>query len=244
MCLTLKLCFNIKVKSRSSELFVLKKNDFLRLSVNFKEFIENFLHKSFMIYLKYNKERKKMIEDYEELMNKVNPKNSNKYGGGDDINNTHISNEDNLNEECQLIDKLNTETLDMSPELASMKDTKTDELKKKFNNALIEAKFLNGNLNTRKSIMNENNVTENNNNANITFNYKKPNEKGLDNQFNSKFQKKVESILDYLEKNGISFENADENPRELLEQLKFETNTIKKEQILCKIEEILKKIYT
>ena len=53
MCLNEKLTFNIKIKSRNCELFVLKKNDFLRLSVNFKEFIENFLHKSLMIYLKF-----------------------------------------------------------------------------------------------------------------------------------------------------------------------------------------------
>ena len=57
MCLNEKLSFNIKIKSRNCELFVLKKNDFLRLSVNFKEFIESFLHKSLMKYLKFNEEK-------------------------------------------------------------------------------------------------------------------------------------------------------------------------------------------
>ena len=71
MCLKEKLRFNIKVKSRNCELFVLKKSDFLRLSVNFKEFIEKFLHKSLMIYLKYNEERKKIISEYDDMMRKI-----------------------------------------------------------------------------------------------------------------------------------------------------------------------------
>ena len=72
MCLNEKLSFNIKIKSRNCELFVLKKNDFLRLSVNFKEFIESFLHKSLMKYLKFNEEKNKMIKEFETLMNKAN----------------------------------------------------------------------------------------------------------------------------------------------------------------------------
>lgn len=69
MCLNEKLSFNIKIKSRNCELFVLKKNDFLRLSVNFKEFIETFLHKSLMRYLKFNEEKNKMIREFDALMN-------------------------------------------------------------------------------------------------------------------------------------------------------------------------------
>ena len=69
MCLNEKLSFNIKIKSRNCELFVLKKNDFLRLSVNFKEFIESFLHKSLMKYLKFNEEKNQMIKEFDSLMN-------------------------------------------------------------------------------------------------------------------------------------------------------------------------------
>ena len=68
MCLNEKLSFNIKIKSRNCELFVLKKNDFLRLSVNFKEFIESFLHKSLMKYLKFNEEKNKMMKEFDSLM--------------------------------------------------------------------------------------------------------------------------------------------------------------------------------
>jgi CRP-like cAMP-binding protein len=69
MCLNEKLSFNIKIKSRNCELFVLKKNDFLRLSVNFKEFIESFLHKSLMKYLKCNEEKNQMIKEFDSLIN-------------------------------------------------------------------------------------------------------------------------------------------------------------------------------
>jgi hypothetical protein len=68
MCLNEKLTFNLKIKSRNCELFVLKKNEFLRLSVN-KEFIKNFLHKSLMIYLRFNEEKKKLIKEFEILQN-------------------------------------------------------------------------------------------------------------------------------------------------------------------------------
>jgi hypothetical protein len=66
MCLNEKLTYNIKVKSRNCELFVLKKNDFLRLSVNFKEFIEKFLQKSLMKYLRFNEEKKKIFKSIDD----------------------------------------------------------------------------------------------------------------------------------------------------------------------------------
>lgn len=71
MCLNEKLSYNIKVKSRNCELFVLKKNDFLRLSVNFKEFIEKFLQKSLMKYLRFNEEKKKILKSIDDKNNSV-----------------------------------------------------------------------------------------------------------------------------------------------------------------------------
>jgi hypothetical protein len=66
MCLNEKLSHNIKVKSRSVELFVLKKNDFLKVSVSFKEIVEKFLQKSLLIYMKFNDEKKKAMSEYME----------------------------------------------------------------------------------------------------------------------------------------------------------------------------------
>jgi hypothetical protein len=60
MCLNKQLAYNIKVKSRVCELFVLKKDDFLRLSVNFKSFIEKFLKRCLYRFLK-------LIDDLNEI---------------------------------------------------------------------------------------------------------------------------------------------------------------------------------
>ena len=92
MCLNEKLRFSIKVKSRSCELFVLKKNDFLRLSVNFKEFIESFLQKSLMIYLKYKEERKKLIAEEEAMMDKIHKKSKPKAEKNDEKGKVSIEN--------------------------------------------------------------------------------------------------------------------------------------------------------
>ena len=154
MCLNEKLRFNIKVKSRNSELFILKKIDFLNLTVNFKEFIEKFLYKSLMIYLKYNEERKKIINEYDDMMKKIKEHN------------------------------FGTEKKDFS--------------------------LLN------------------------------------DHQKEEKDDKIIEDILEYLDKNGITFEGKpdDENPKVLLELLKKETDKKKKEEIVGKIEQILNELYS
>jgi hypothetical protein len=65
MCFNEKLSHLTIIKSRNAELFVFKKNDFLRLSFNFKEFVENFLQRSIIHYIKFNDEKKKAIESYE-----------------------------------------------------------------------------------------------------------------------------------------------------------------------------------
>jgi CRP-like cAMP-binding protein len=154
MCLNEKLRFNIKVKSRNSELFILKKIDFLNLTVNFKEFIKKFLYKSLMIYLKYNEERKKIIAEYDDMMRKI----------------------------------------------------------KEHNFGTVKKDF---------SILN-------------------------DSQKEEKDDKIIEDILEYLDKNGITFEGKpdDENPKVLLEILKKETNKKKKEEIVSKIEQILNELYS
>ena len=41
----------------------------MRLSVNFKEFIQSFLHKSLMKYLKFNENKNQMIKEFDSLIN-------------------------------------------------------------------------------------------------------------------------------------------------------------------------------
>ena len=99
MCLNEKLSFNIKIKSRNCELFVLKKNDFLRLSVNFKEFIESFLHKSLMKYLKFNEEKNQMIKEFDSLINGEDGDDDEEEGEEDEEEEEDEEGEDEENEE-------------------------------------------------------------------------------------------------------------------------------------------------
>ena len=98
-CLNEKLSFNIKIKSRNCELFVLKKNDFLRLSVNFKEFIESFLHKSLMKYLKFNEEKNQMIKEFDSLINGEDGDDDEEEGEEDSEEEEDEEGEDEENEE-------------------------------------------------------------------------------------------------------------------------------------------------
>lgn len=103
MCLNEKLSYNIKVKSRNCELFVLKKNDFLRLSVNFKEFIEKFLQKSLMKYLRFNEEKKKILKSIDDKNNSIgglkNANSQSKIGKIDDLEQINEEKEEEGSEE-------------------------------------------------------------------------------------------------------------------------------------------------
>ena len=63
------------------------------------------------------------------------------------------------------------------------------------------------------------------------------------NNMNKKFLKKIDKILEYLEENGIEFNNEENNPKNLLKKLKVETNIIEKNNIMDKIENFLKEFY-
>jgi len=66
MCLNEKLDYNIKVKSRNCELYVLKKNNFLSLSVNYKEFFDSFMRRSLVLYSRFNYNKKRIMKNLEE----------------------------------------------------------------------------------------------------------------------------------------------------------------------------------
>lgn len=53
MCLNKRLIYNIKIKSRICEMLVLKKDDFLKLSVNHREHVEAFLNASVFKHLQF-----------------------------------------------------------------------------------------------------------------------------------------------------------------------------------------------
>jgi hypothetical protein len=65
MCLDKKLCYNIKIKSRMCEMYIIKKGDFLKISINFKDIIEEFLKTSLCQYLRLMKDIENIINQYD-----------------------------------------------------------------------------------------------------------------------------------------------------------------------------------
>lgn len=291
MCLNEKLAFNIKIKSRNCELFVLKKNDFLRLSVNFKEFIENFLHKSLMIYLRFNEEKKKIMKEFENLYNgeKIELKkekknldeipekaeetdNSDSEGNlgeiseqSDEASKSDSSITEN-SEEDEKTDSKQNATINNNKRNSISKDEKEESLNKSDVNKRI-----------RNSLISENEVKQNksleevkrrmtNSSLKITQALNNPQEENSDNNeddeegeslnseadedgdkvknsINKKFIKKIDKILDYLDKSGVTFPNEESNPRTLLKQLRGDMTITEKNMIIDKIENILKEFY-
>jgi hypothetical protein len=268
MCLNEKLEYDVKIKSRSCELFVLKKNDFLRLSVNFKEFIENFLYKSLMKFLKFSDIRKKMIKDEENKLYKLN-----------------LETKKNILEDNNLLEQVNEEKEDHSEIFYSdgssedksdierdgknLKDPELkqiDDFNKKLSNEIKKNKNDDHNSYKFKPKEEENTFPVFNNTLKIAQSREKTEdgktvhsdlEKSKENiacnsddsvdkyknNINKKFIKKIDKILEYLEENGIEFTNDENNPKNLLKKLKIETNILEKNNIMDKIENYLKEFY-
>jgi hypothetical protein len=265
MCLNEKLSFNIKIKSRNCELFVLKKNDFLRLSVNFKEFIENFLHKSLMIYLKFSEEKKKIMREEEARMNRNLAGDKNKKN--DQKADLEIVNEEKEDADMSEYD-INSDYESEKSQTSSEKEDKEHEEKESkakvkelmsINNigniqeqVTVNKKELDNNPDIRRGSVKRLSVAE----TEKKYNSEQENASGsagdsendpldkMKNEINKKFIKKIDKILQYLESNSINFDSMENNPKLLLKQLKTEGNILEKNNIIDKIENILKEFYT
>lgn len=238
MCLNEKLTFNIKIKSRNCELFVLKKNDFLRLSVNFKEFIENFLHKSLMIYLKFNEEKKKILRE-EESKIKKDEENEKADGDKQDLEVVDEEGEEDASEY-----DINSE-FDSDSKSESTDQDEDERDKTNLSRANSNIKKVDGSAEKKDKEEDEKSDDEKdgvNLNDTIESEEDDPIDK-MKNQINKKFIKKIDKILDYLDKNNINFNNLENNPKVLLKELKSEVNILEKNHIIDKIETILKDFY-
>lgn len=238
MCLNEKLTFNIKIKSRNCELFVLKKNDFLRLSVNFKEFIENFLHKSLMIYLKFNEEKKKILRE-EESKIKKDEENEKADGDKQDLEVVDEEGEEDASEY-----DINSE-FDSDSKSESTDQDEDEREKTNLSRANSNIKKVDGSAEKKDKEEDEKSDDEKdgvNLNDTIESEEDDPIDK-MKNQINKKFIKKIDKILDYLDKNNINFNNLENNPKVLLKELKSEVNILEKNHIIDKIENILKDFY-
>jgi midasin len=245
MCLNEKLTFNIKIKSRNCELFVLKKNDFLRLSVNFKEFIENFLHKSLMIYLKFNEEKKKIMRE-EESKIKKNEEGQKAEGDKQDLEVVDEEGEEDVSEY-----DINSE---FDSESKSESTDQEEDEKDKTNLSRANSNIKNADGSGQKKEKSEGEKSDEEKNQedkdkdgmNLNDTIESEEDDPIDkmkNQINKKFIKKIDKILDYLDKNNINFNNVENNPKVLLKQLKSEVNILEKNHIIDKIETILKDFY-
>ena len=67
MCLGLPIKYTIKMKSKVVELFSLSKNDFIGLTINFKQYIESFLNSALRMYKVFKINYFRTIEEHKEM---------------------------------------------------------------------------------------------------------------------------------------------------------------------------------
>lgn len=68
MCQNKIIDYNIQVKSKYAELFLLKKENFLKISITFKEIIQQFLHNSLINHLLFLEQKEELEEKIREKM--------------------------------------------------------------------------------------------------------------------------------------------------------------------------------
>ena len=297
MCLNEKLTYNIKVKSRSSELFVLKKNDFLKLSVNFKDFIEKFLQKSLLIYLRFTEEKTKIVTELDELkkiqneirglanpkqqiLEQIEEKEENSMiddvlidsedsqslssekdniseDDEDDEDSEYQSEKDSKNSKDSLNkDKVKVKEVveDKKPQNVLPKSSEKAEHSKQKRNTMadftkltplsllnnesddksggiIKLKKINT-INTKQfSLLDD--ISPKDNKVNNDSN------ENLKSQINQKFVKKVNKIIDFLEKNKIELGKKEDNTLGLLKKLATMTNLTERNELIEKLEGIV-----
>ena len=254
MCLNEKLSYNIKIKSRNCELFLLKKSNFLKLSVNFKEFIENFLQKSLMKYLKFNEEKNKMIKEFEDLMNSTDNKNlkniekdknlisndEDSFSNDIDEKSKSKSNESNDENNSNISDKEKNKLIendDKEKTVSIEKDEKKQSISSKENNFFKRQKTNLGPTLEKKITYNPN-IKQNDLNINVDNLINED-----DKENDEKFIDKCNKIIEYINKSNFNFGSLEEDPRDLLKSLKSETDITTKNIIIDKLENIFKKVF-
>jgi len=253
MCLNEKLEYDVKIKSRSCELFVLKKNDFLRLSVNFKEFIENFLYKSLMKFLKFSDMRKKMINELEKFSKLEKNKNFRdeensilKQVNQEEDDHSSMLQSEEISEENS--EKEMTDSI-VKHEQQSAKSSRNSTLNKKirdekFARMEISDKEDRSKLRANLSESNEdkkNSSVLNKSRENIA--YSDDSVDKYKNDIYKKFIKKIDKILEHIEDNSVEFGDDENNPKILLKKLKLESNIIEKNILMDKLESFLNNFY-
>lgn len=254
MCLNEKLSHNIKVRSRISEFFLLKKNDFLKLSVNFQEQIQSFLSNSLLKYLKFNDEKKKIIKKFE----KEHPEKFKNESDDDDEEskkegNLELIKEDSeeeysngdspkrkrkatMNSNQKSKSKSNSDS-NSDSDSKSAKSNSSSQSKKEKKNSITRKSF----LRAPKSLMNRiNSIGSQNDDYNSIFEIKQEVDNVKKNMFKN-FNKNLEKMLSILEKNKDKFDNLElkTNPMFYLRKMKNTKDQNEREEYLTQLRALI-----
>jgi hypothetical protein len=223
-----------------------------------------------MIYLKFNEEKKKIMKEEEMRMNRNNPDYAKKNENKIDL---EIINEDKEDADLSEFDinsdydsdKSETSTDKEEKDHDKNTNSHNEGVKVSKNSIDIMNSIQGSNIDINKKIANENlksineeqddeeeqiqsghDDTKNRNNDGLSQSDESEKDEPVDkmkNTINKKFIKKIDKILQYLEMNNINFNNLENNPKALLKQLRMENDILEKNNIIDKIENILKDFY-
>lgn len=251
MCLNEKLSHNIKVRSRISEFFLLKKNDFLKLSVNFQEQIQSFLSNSLLKYLKFNDEKKKIIKKFE----KEHPEKF-KHDSEDDDESKKEGNLELIKEDSEEESngdspkRKRKETMNSNKKSKSKSNSNLDSESKssKSSNSSSSSKKKRKNSITRKSFLRApkalmtriNSIGSQNDDYNSIFEIKQEVDNVKKNMFKN-FNKNLEKMLSILEKNKDKFNNLEvkTNPMFYLKKMKHAKDQNEREEYLTQLRTLI-----
>ena len=245
MCLNERLIYNIKIKSRKSDLFILKNEDFLKISVNYSSYIEEFLYNSLVRYLNFNEIMQKEIRRFEKIWN------------------TNLKTYDRTEEQNKIFKQLTKNTNLKFSTTLKMNDTllnennKTKQIKKDWldlpsNPAIEEESSSSSNFSNY-----EENMKNQNKNIKPNTEIKNENIRRISNKKSFKHAVSIQStatnfeedminntnkIIDFLIRNNVNLDDLPEDPRILLNHFKICKNFKIKLEISKKIESILENL--
>ena len=245
MCLNERLIYNIKIKSRKSDLFILKNEDFLKISVNYSSYIEEFLYNSLVRYLNFNELMQKEIRRFEKIWN------------------TNLKTYDRTEEQNKIFKQLTKNTNLKFSTTLKMNDTllnennKTKQIKKDWldlpsNPAIEEESSSSSNFSNY-----EENMKNQNKDIKTNTEIKNENVRKISNKKSFKHAASIQStatnfeedminntnkIIDFLIRNNVNLDDLPEDPRILLNHFKICKNFKIKLEISKKIESILENL--
>lgn len=213
MCIGEVLGYNIKIKSRACRLFLLKKIEFLKLSIRFQETIEEFMQKSLIIHIRFKEKMKTMINKFHSKDDNCNNVNDNSFS-------LHDKNDLLKDKELECINEKNEEDLiDQESGFENSSCISDDDQKENGGKIL-------------------NNSSEP---SNKDINEEKESHEDIQ-RLHDKFNNKLNKLIEFITINDIKFSNDNKNtsPLDLLLQIRNSNQSLQdKNTILIKIEKIL-----